>query len=604
MSSLSKLYQQLEKEFCPPLDSSLLLVLLGELTTDAAGSPITPTKSQLNELRQMLKELAAQAEEIGPQDGVDFTDESCSTPECYYGQTATSSSFDSESSDSSLRSFSTPLGFLQAALPHIPTSRLNDALQRASSDGGSDDVDMWQIVSSVLTQEANREMEERGLDVDEVGQSSSAVSLLETVPPKGVRVQKQKKPKATKIHIVDIRQQNNRAPAHSGPLAPDVWTQVSSLSARLSELLSRDPSFFSSYFHKATYPTSYHALCAALTAICKGKNIPPNAATEHAAVHINLLEILLPTFEDLNSELRARRISDIELCIRATEGKGENALDLAKLLRDLDPEDVADSAQMGIFHQSPTSPTFAKTRSPSSPVSPLGPPPAPPPPNQKHKVKPPASPNDSDAKTDPFAWQSIPVRKRGPEKNPHAAYIPAYNRAHGHVNVKGSGNERGKGGKGDVGELAAHRWQVNESLRKRNEFLREASKMWKKGSSKTRGGEVAAYFAERAREFQELAKQESLNAARVMVHNKREASHDKTVDLHGATAAEAIVIVKEILEQEGASQSKPLKVVTGRGTHSAGQISVLKPAVKKALIEGGWNVGTWEAGLVVRGKSS
>lgn len=238
-----------QKEFCPPLDSSLILAFLGELTTDATGSPVAPSKSQLNELRQTLKALAAQAEETGSQD-FDYTDESCSTPECYYGQTATSSSFDSESSNGSLRSFSTPLGFLQAALPHIPTSRLNDALQRAGSDGGLDDLDIWEVVSSVLTQEAIRERKERGLGVDEVGESSGAVSLWETVSPKEVRVQKHKKTnKGTKITIVDIRQQNHRASARPGPLPPDVWTQVSSLSARLSEWLPRTPTFFSSYFH-------------------------------------------------------------------------------------------------------------------------------------------------------------------------------------------------------------------------------------------------------------------------------------------------------------------------------------------------------------------
>lgn len=41
-----------------------------------------------------------------------------------------------------------------------------------------------------------------------------------------------------------------------------------------------------------------------------------------------------------------------------------------------------------------------------------------------------------------------------------------------------------------------------------------------------------------------------------MVESKRLSSNNQdTVDLHGTTAAEAIVIVKEILQSQGSSQS-------------------------------------------------
>ena len=49
---------------------------------------------------------------------------------------------------------------------------------------------------------------------------------------------------------------------------------------------------------------------------------------------------------------------------------------------------------------------------------------------------------------------------------------------------------------------------------------------------------------------------------------------------------------------------KPLHIITGRGTHSVGGVGVLKPAVKSALSGDGWIVGTWDGGLVVRGKES
>ena len=103
--------------------------------------------------------------------------------------------------------------------------------------------------------------------------------------------------------------------------------------------------------------------------------------------------------------------------------------------------------------------------------------------------------------------------------------------------------------------------------------------------------------------------------------------HD-TLDLHGTTAAEAIAIVQETLREYGTTPStfhpysgnqppfltshphnssffqieKPLEIITGRGTHSVNKIGVLKPAIKKALVEEGWSVGSWDGGLIVHGK--
>jgi hypothetical protein len=47
---------------------------------------------------------------------------------------------------------------------------------------------------------------------------------------------------------------------------------------------------------------------------------------------------------------------------------------------------------------------------------------------------------------------------------------------------------------------------------------------------------------------------------------------------------------------------KPLKIITGRGAHSAKGKSVLKPAIKNALHDDGWIVDVWDGGLLVRGK--
>lgn len=53
-----------------------------------------------------------------------------------------------------------------------------------------------------------------------------------------------------------------------------------------------------------------------------------------------------------------------------------------------------------------------------------------------------------------------------------------------------------------------------------------------------------------------------------------------------------------------ANIGQSLKIITGKGSHSAHKVAVLKPAIKNALLDDGWIIGTWDAGLVVRGRSS
>lgn len=140
-----------------------------------------------------------------------------------------------------------------------------------------------------------------------------------------------------------------------------------------------------------------------------------------------------------------------------------------------------------------------------------------------------------------------------------------------------------------------------------------------------------------------------------LTNHRVTSENSDTVDLHGTTVAEAITIVKEILNDEASSisqgrlklkyisvdvysaftfssllhlcsvicvlsrlflallavhlcapclvlsgKAKPMKIITGRGTHSVNQVGVLKPAVKKALVQDGWIVGSWDGGLIVR----
>jgi len=49
-------------------------------------------------------------------------------------------------------------------------------------------------------------------------------------------------------------------------------------------------------------------------------------------------------------------------------------------------------------------------------------------------------------------------------------------------------------------------------------------------------------------------------------------------------------------------REEPLQFITGKGNHSAGNKSVLLPAIRDALRSEGWNFVELEAGIVVYGK--
>ncbi|KAG7444463.1 uncharacterized protein BT62DRAFT_971166 [Guyanagaster necrorhizus] len=608
----STLFDQLQNEFCPPLDTSLLAALIADIESDDNGSFVEPSSTDIANLRASLTELAAEAETsqlseqyVNLNLGAGYSDDTTSTPSAYVGETSTSSTSGSVSSQSS---FSSPLGFLQAALPHIKHDQLNRAL--SNTQPGDSEMDMWDLVAGILSEERIREMEERGLDGSEDADNMEDESPWNMVCSKkkvlraGEHKTTGKKRKRNKpIALTDIRQQHRCAPVRSnsldsprgGPMPiSDRWTQLSSLSTHVSTFLPpHEPSFFLSYFHSPSYSSPYAALFSALSTI--NRSHQPDV-DKHIPVLVTLLEMLHTIYEDLNSEEHSRLRLDAELCVNATQGRGDDAFELAKLLRELDTDSSSGYLQMGVYHSS--QPTSAP-QNVSGPLKSLEPPPSPLPPKTQYTSVPPAVAH----KPSPYQWQSV-KRQKGPERIPQSLpmHIPAYTRDVNGMKIKGSGNGIGKCGKGDVGEIDEYRKRMNESMKKRDEMLKEAALMWQRGTSKSRGGEVAMYYAERARELQEMAKKDALHVAYMMVDAKREASNDaNTLDLHGTTAAEAIYVVKETLKTIDVS-AKPLKVITGRGSHSVNQVSVLKPAIRMGLVEDGWMVSSWDAGLIIRGR--
>ena len=533
-------FMSLQAEFCPPLDTSLLAALIADL------SPSSPPSDQVDALRATLKELASQAtaqyeHELEDElDSADLsslcitTDESSSCPDFCAEMTGGSTA--SDSSAISQQSFSSPLGFLQAALPHIPPSRLRRALSKAGA-GHEGDVDMESVVETLLTSEFIHELEERGLGALDDDELQSPYNLDDD-PWK--RVERKQKPtpvngKAAKkrntrgktIALVDIRQRQHIPPATpAAPPAPDPWTQLSSLSDHLATLLPTHPaSFFRSHFHSPSYGSPADALRAALSSIAGTQKSPSDTTTL-----FTMLDVLRdsPTYTSLDAEQRSNLYADTQLALRATRGRGDDAIDIVWLLLELVLDLESGTLAMGVYHApksplscsrssawispSATSPpplATSRYRSGSTSQLPSGPPPVQPPPTSKRKSFSVASSSGASPtmdKAQSFEWQTVPQR---PPKGPHplALHIPAYDSANqsrrsaGMGKLRGTGNGIGKGGKGDVGELTRPdlKQRMAASLRKRDELLREASKAWSRGNAKTRGGEVALYFAERVR---------------------------------------------------------------------------------------------------------
>lgn len=490
----------------------MIAALLVEIESDTQGNKVAPTLDQIDSLRATLGELSLQAEESQHSE---FSDTHLTSQ---LGETTSSwTTLDNEnalttgSSASSVHSFSSPLGFLQAALPEISKAKLNQALKDAEKGG----VEMWDIIANILTEESIREMEERGLEgLDDEGSYSPKIpndndwEKVERKRKPPVKPAK-RKAKAQKMALADIRQQhlqhashhlarnnvlNTKHPTkHPPPLgsAIDPWTQISSLSEHVATLLPQHPSStFQSFFHSPKYATSYDALRAALMSICKN---PPSDSSTHTAVLFNLLDIIMPEYEESDDVHRSRIISDVELAVEVTRGKGDEALDLVTLLRELDS-----NADMGIYHVQPSQEwksdkAEAAMDFPFKPQLPSGPPAVAPPPTSKIKPKPPPAAYLS--KTSPFQWQTVAQRRpvaRGP--HPLVFHIPAYSR-----DVNGNKINHGSNSKGGNLNTNANEFQrrMGENMRKRNQALLEASRMWQKGNSKTRGGEIAFYFAER-----------------------------------------------------------------------------------------------------------
>lgn len=502
------------------MDSSLLAVLLAEIETGGEEKPLSSEMPQVNGLRNMLRELASHAEEVqlsefAELNSISPTEGTISSQDLTLSGTTTDTSVSSASSRFSVQSFSTPLGFLQASLPDIPVDILKQALKDVEESGR--ELDMWNLVGNILSQEYIRESEERGLsalvDSNDVVREEDIqweiVSRKSKKHHRSATSDKRKHAQATKITLVDIRQQNHgnrqhrKSDSFPKPPLPDLWTQVQSIATNISAYLNpHPPSFFLSYLHSPQYRSPYQALCAALESICK---VLPNVE-ESTTLLQNILEIILPEYEPLDSEQRSRLVHETELCIRATSGRGDDVIDLVRLFRELSLDASSGKWELGIYHLPPLKPppspiipkeTYKKRKKTSLISPPLTP--------QISSCSPGALPNLSPVPTsakgdslDLPEWQFVPLRRALDNSFPRLAHsIPAYARAPARIyKLEDTGNVYDKDDKGSKGEPLCSNNKIKGHRRKQEEYLKQAAKMWQRGDKKSRG-EIAFYYAEK-----------------------------------------------------------------------------------------------------------
>ncbi|KAL4252908.1 hypothetical protein ABKN59_003584 [Abortiporus biennis] len=536
-------------------------------------------------------------------------------------------------------------------------------------DIDSSEIDMEAVVEYILSSEYLKELEERGMDELDEDQEPEPASweIVERKGKKskgkgvGLGVQnlphpKKVKPASTTITFGDVRQQRRRsATTNQGsssafgsprpPPQPDPWTQVSSLAIHLATLVpSHSASYFASMFHSPKYSSPATALRAALGNI--SAKVPASDSTDDEIALFVLFDILTSSDEDqLSASDKDQIMADAGLALRATEGRADSALDLVNLLRELDSDDVGSLSgshgpvNWAVYHSPAPPPSLqSQANSPRSRL-PTGPPPVPPPPQKIQRGT--TNPSPFSNQSNVNAWQTVqPTLKKLPALHTHAAFIPSYDpgnvigkkkkgkrKANGVESAPTSPTMMGGDGFGNVnlgmeigGAIAgvdenlwsddrqSHKKRATMLEMKRREMLKEAGRAWQRGigGMKSHGGQVAAFYAEEARKLQEQAKVEKLVVIREMVQETRTFSNNvETIDLHGATVAEGISIVRELLNENpnGPTPSKPLKIITGRGLHSVNGVGVLAPSVKAALERDGWNVTTWQAGLVVKGRN-
>ncbi|KAI9818910.1 MAG: hypothetical protein M1827_007731 [Pycnora praestabilis] len=137
----------------------------------------------------------------------------------------------------------------------------------------------------------------------------------------------------------------------------------------------------------------------------------------------------------------------------------------------------------------------------------------------------------------------------------------------------------------------------------------QASAAYRRGKSDHLMGAAAGYYSSIGRDFDAKAKNYSAAAADALVSSQ---SNRMELDLHGVSVKDAVRIARERVTMwwvalgdsrigGGSSSIRAFRIVTGLGRHSEGGRGRIGPAVGKMLVREGWKVQVGEGVVTVTG---
>lgn len=439
--------------------------------------------SDFSSIREIIRNLAIEATvDLATIDGKDpINDTSGGGELASLESSLPSATFSSEISPT----IASPLLFLRAAFPDMSIQLIQDAIENGSK---GETIDMEALVEELLSSELAMSLQNAGGSKSEAPQSSWEIVAKKKTSQKAKR-------KEEKVILGDIRQRQQIMTAKGkqvdvGETHP--WSQLVSLADYLSMLLPpTSANVFLSAFHSPEYPSPFHALSAHL-------NSQTNKRPEEA-VDVDLIAMKELITGDLENDgdfdaVWARK------CIQATGGRLGDAMDLFKLLKDLE------NPQGPITHLPAPLITSGKRITPSAtPTTSLN---SPIRSNSVPKVKS-SPPQDSNT------WQV--VEKRQPKAQllpPHAEFIPAYRQFKA---VPTWIVDRDYAKQDDVRK---HRDVEQEWRDKRVEALKEASRHWQK-SHDGYSRQIAAYYSNKANEYLGQSRAAAMEAARALIVKNR-----------------------------------------------------------------------------------
>ncbi len=383
---------------------------MAALLTDADAS----SKQQLEILREQLAALAAQA----IVDNCSMKDKTPSPPDDIYGSGSSHMASSQHSAETSTTtdspSLESPLAFLRQAFPDISVGLLQDALHKT---GQMESLNMQCLVEDLLSQELLAAFERENLQspADAVEEEWKEVTKKKSIKGK-------KAARAKAVPLIDIRQRQHQSPP-GAPVSPTTaqrdtnpWSHLTSLASYLSDLLpSHSASEFLSAFHSPQHATPYDALTSFLNTLKPGKR--KETAVDNDLITLMTLCVGDDQDEESFDAILARK------CVLATEGRIEDALDLFKLVQDLEfsgPIVHLPAPTLSLRQNDPltTRPLVSPTRVKSKLSTPT---------KRTATRQSTQRVSSSSAQAAPNSWTYVEKRKpTAMQPHPHAAYIPSY----------------------------------------------------------------------------------------------------------------------------------------------------------------------------------